>query len=86
MKQPHLLRWSYGTGLEARYQAGRALQSCDPSRCDWQRELQLDLRAATARADVAVSCVVANGDTWYALHLLFMNRRPNDVVIRFVFF
>lgn len=65
-RQPHLLRWSYGAGLEARYQAGRTLQSCDPSRCDWLRELQLDLRAAAARADAGVSCVVADTDTWYA--------------------
>lgn len=54
----------YGTDLEDEYQAGRTVQSCDPSRSDWLSNLQLDLRAASARRKT-VHCIVANTDTWY---------------------
>lgn len=65
VERRRVLRWSYGTGLDGSYQAGRTLQSCDSSRCDWLRELQADLRAASACAQSGgVACVVANTDTW----------------------
>ena len=54
----------YGTDLETEYQAGRTLQSCDPSQGDWLSNLQLDLRAASARRKT-VHCIVANTETWY---------------------
>jgi hypothetical protein len=59
--------WMYGTDLEDEYQAGRTLQSCDPSQSDWLSNLKLDLRAASARRKT-VHCIVANTDTWYSRH------------------
>lgn len=54
----------YGTELEEEFHAGRTLQSCHPGESDWLSDLQLDLRAASARRKT-VHCVVANTDTWY---------------------
>lgn len=59
-----LSNWMYGTELEEEFHAGRTLQSCHPGESDWLSDLQLDLRAASARRKT-VHCVVANTDTWY---------------------
>lgn len=64
MDESNFSNWSYGTSLESEYKAGRALQSCDPSQSDWLSNLQLDLRAASARRKT-VHCIVANTETWY---------------------
>jgi len=59
----YLSQWTYGSQLNDEYQAGRVIQSCDPSSCDWLKDLQLDLRAAVSHMKTA-SCIVANTDTW----------------------
>ncbi|XP_057365857.1 uncharacterized protein LOC130686728 [Daphnia carinata] len=61
--RPPSWNWMYGTELQDEYQAGKTLQSCDPSQKDWLSNLQLDLRAASARRK-SVHCIVANTDTW----------------------
>ena len=63
LRHSPLSRWVYGDTLNSQYQAGRILQSCDPSLCDWLHELQRDLRAAVPQIKT-VSCVVANTETW----------------------
>lgn len=60
---PPSWNWMYGTELQDEYQAGKTLQSCNPSQKDWLSNLQLDLRAASARRK-SVHCIVANTDTW----------------------
>lgn len=60
-----LSHWIYGSELNAEYQAGRVIQSCDPSTSDWLQDLHLDLRAAVKRLKTA-SCIVANTETWYS--------------------
>lgn len=60
----HLSYWTYGTELSSEYEAGKTLQSCDPSQAkDWLSNLQLDLRAASAYRKT-VHCIVANTETW----------------------